>query len=76
MTKPTIPQIPQQNADHDAQTEYQGRYDAADMYVEEGEEDPRIGLLVDVRFPTRVHCKHFGGLLFLLLWRRLGPTHD
>jgi hypothetical protein len=46
------------------------------MYVEEGEEDPRIVLLVHVRFPTLVHCKHLSGLFFLLLWRQLGPTHD
>jgi hypothetical protein len=48
MTKPTIPQISQQNADHDAQAEYDGAKGAADVDVEEGEEDSRIGLLVDV----------------------------
>jgi hypothetical protein len=66
MTKPTIPQISQQNADHDAKAEYDGTKGAADVDVEEGEEDPRIGLLVDVRFPTRVHGEHLGGFFFFL----------
>jgi hypothetical protein len=65
MTKPTIPQISQQNADHDAQTEYQGQNNAGDVVVEEGEEDPRIGLLVDVRLPIWVHREHLGGFFFL-----------
>jgi hypothetical protein len=66
MTKPTIPQISKQNADHDAKAEYDGRQSAADVNIEEGEEDPRIGLLVDVRFPTGVHREHLGGFFFFL----------
>jgi hypothetical protein len=66
MTKPTIPQICQQNADHDAQAEYQGAQGTAEMDIEEGEEDTRIGLLVEVGFPTRVHSEHLRGLFFFL----------
>jgi hypothetical protein len=65
MTKPTIPQISQQNADHDDQAEYDGTKGTADVDVEEGEEDPQIGLLVDVRFPIWVHGEHLGGFFFL-----------
>jgi hypothetical protein len=66
MTKPTIPQISKQNADHDAQTEYQGAQRTAYVYIEEGGEDTRIGLLIGVGFPTRVHSEHLRGLFFFL----------
>jgi hypothetical protein len=75
MTKPTIPQISQQNAYHDAQAEYNGAQGTAYVDVEEGEEDSLIGLLVDVRFPTRVHGEHLGGLFFFLGFS-LFSTHD
>jgi hypothetical protein len=66
MTKPTIPQISKQNADHDAQTEYQGAQGTAYVYIEEGEEDTRIGLLIDVGFPTQVHSEQLSGLFFFI----------
>jgi hypothetical protein len=66
MTKPTISQISQQNADHDAQTEYQGAQRTAYVYIEEGEEDTRIGLLIEVGFPAWVNSEHLRGLFFFL----------
>jgi hypothetical protein len=53
MTKPTISQVSEQNADHGTQTKYQCAKGTADMNIQEGEEDAQIGLLVDVGFPTR-----------------------
>jgi hypothetical protein len=64
MTESTIPQISEQDGNHDAQTEDECTHNARHMHIEEGEEDPRIGLLVDVGFPICVHCKHLGCFFF------------
>jgi hypothetical protein len=51
MTKPTISQVAEQNADHSVQTKYQCAKGTADMNIQQREEDARIGLFVDLRFP-------------------------
>jgi hypothetical protein len=74
MTKLTISQVSEQNADHGTQTKYQCAQSTTDMNVQEAEENARIGLLVDVGFPTRVHGKHLSGLLFFCFCSF--ATHD
>jgi hypothetical protein len=76
MTKPTISQVAEQNADHSAQTKYQCAKGTADMNIQQREEDARIGLFVDVRFQTRVHGEHLSGGFFLFFCFCSFATHD